>query len=242
MVTSPPAIEGGYMPQENWVNVLNKLVKDPSPKTLEALDRHLADTGLTALGILKTLNPAAAIAAEKTGHIGPEQAAAAAGAPAAAATAAAAPAPAAAPARPEPAAPPAGETPEQRRERYQTESAADIRRQEEQAESETARGRSQAAEAFEAVGRANVQRIARRAEFERSQREKREREAAEQHLQDMQRHEELLADNIRTYRQMQENRNSEPGDRELAARRADKLQAELDAAKAERERLRKAGR
>lgn len=74
VVTRPPTLaDGGVMPADRWAGVLQKLLADPSPKTMAALDKHLGDTGLTAMGILKTLNPAAALAAEKTGNIGVEQ-------------------------------------------------------------------------------------------------------------------------------------------------------------------------
>jgi hypothetical protein len=71
VLNNRPTINGNPMPLKNWANAVGKLLASPTSETVAALDGRLTDTGFKAIDILRTLNPAAATALEKTG-VAPE--------------------------------------------------------------------------------------------------------------------------------------------------------------------------
>jgi hypothetical protein len=157
---------------------------------------------------------------------------------------AASPAPNAAPA------PPANETPEARRQRFEAEAAESQRQSTQRQSAEDTQQRTARAAALAETRRASQEQIAGRkmmraealAEGARAFNERLATgtvDAARAHLDELGRQEALLADNIKTWRTAQEDRNAAPGDRTRAALRADKLESELAAVRAERERLKK---
>jgi hypothetical protein len=145
-----------------------------------------------------------------------------------------------------PAAPPANETPDARRQRFNAEAGVEAQRQsaeetQQRTSREAALAETRRAAQAQIAGRKTMRAQA-LAEGARSFNERLATgtvDAARAHLDELVRQEALLADNIKTWRAAQENRNAAPGDRNRAALRADKLESELAAVRAERERLKK---
>lgn len=75
VVANPPMLTTGQAATHaQWAQALTLLNSNPSPQMMANFDRYFAPAGLTAIETLRKINPAAAIAAEKTGNIGAEEA------------------------------------------------------------------------------------------------------------------------------------------------------------------------
>ena len=150
------------------------------------------------------------------------------------------PAPAASPA------PPENETPEARRQRFETEAGVEAQRQSAEEtqqriarEARLAETRRAAQEQIAGRKTMRAQALAEGAQAFNERRAQGAADAAKAHLDELTRQEALLADNIKTWRAQQEDRSAAPGDRNRAALRADKLESELAAVRAERAKLAK---
>jgi hypothetical protein len=201
IVQSPPLTASGKpWPLKNWAQVLQKLHDDPSEETKAVFNERFEATGLTAdkvlekFGIKATAPPASS----------PATPAASAAPPSASRE------------------PPAGETSEQRRQRFESEHAAEMEAQRGAAE----RQRATEAEAGEAAREAAHRRV--------EQARSRPLLAAAQAEAARRRPEDLMVDltqRIKDQRTRQERRDLAPEDREFAAGMGDAYQHELDAIK-----------
>lgn len=144
-------------------------------------------------------------------------------------------------AKPVPPAPPENETPEARRQRFETEAGVEAQRRSAEETQQRVAREARLAETRRAAQEQITGRKTMRAhaltEGAQAFNERRAADAARAHLDELGRQEALLSDNIKTWRAQQEDRGAAPGDRNRAALRADKLESELAAVRAERAKL-----